>query len=198
MEFYSKKEQLIENIELKNHIKSGVSLNYYNDTIRDDKNICLLAINCDSGNYKYVSQRLHDDRDIIIETIKKDGKIFQHIPNNFRDDKEITLLAVKSYPYAIQYASHTLKHDRDVCLEVVKQKGELLEYIPIKDDKEIVLEAVKNNPKAMYYTTEDILLKYGTNHKILISNIEKELGIKSDILKPNQTYQNLKKLIKDT
>lgn len=89
---------------------------------------------------------------------KRNGSPLQFASDRLKNDKEIVLEAVKANGYALQFASDELKSDKEIVLKAVKESGYALKYASdeLKNDIEIVLEAVKENGYALKYASDEL------------------------------------------
>jgi hypothetical protein len=130
----------------------------------------------------------YNDKEYMIQKVKKDGNFLKYGSLEIRNDKEIVLEAMKHHIYAFEYASDDLKIDKELALMAVSADGELLEELSeeLKDDKEIVLEAVKSNPASYHQVSshlkrdDDVMLEAVMGDGNLLEYISSELNIEVD------------------
>ncbi len=170
------------------NIKSGQlgndsPLKYASESIRNDIEVVLAAIQKDGRAISYVSDNLKKNVDIVFEslkngaglsyfkylpfelqnrenlllTLKNGGGDIDLIPINFRD-KELLMSAIKYYAKNLSQASAELKNDKEIVLAAVKSFGELLEFVSyeLRNDLEIVLSAVSQNGAALKFASEEL------------------------------------------
>ena len=89
--------------------------------------------------YAYASDKLHDDRDLMLEAVKIDGQSLYYASENLRDDKEVVLEAVKNKGLIYKYASLRLRNDKEIAITAIKQSSMVIPFISesIKEDEEI-------------------------------------------------------------
>ena len=117
---------------------------------------------------------LQNRKHFLLEAIKKDADVFQHLPLHHRadenialvainnlpinlgfselsSDKEVVLLAVSKDGHAVQFASDDLKSDRDVAIAAVSKDGHAIRYLSnnMKSDREIAMAAVTSRGYAL-------------------------------------------------
>ena len=85
-------------------------LGYASDEIRDDINIILMGENNGSGGqmFRYISDRLKNDKDFIINTLP----VLEFASDEIKDNDEIIMFALMDHPRNTQYASNRLKNDK--------------------------------------------------------------------------------------
>ncbi|MBS9775890.1 MAG: DUF4116 domain-containing protein [Fusobacterium sp.] len=130
----------------------------YKNPIINNKEIALVRIREDglNNNYtsilEYVSKKLREDKEIIMEAVNLKGKALKYASDRLKDDKEVVLAAVKQNGSSLEYASERLKDDREIVNLAVKESGFALNYASqrIKDNLkllEIGKTKKKKNPK---------------------------------------------------
>jgi hypothetical protein len=170
------------------NIKSGQlgndsPLKYASESLRNDMEVVLAAIQKDGRAISYLSDNLKKNVDIVFEslkngaglsyfkylpfdlqnrenlllTLKNGGGDIDLIPINLRD-KEILMSAIKYYAKNLRQASTELKNDKEIVLAAVKSSGEVLEYVSdeLRNDLEIVLAAVSQNGAALKFASEEL------------------------------------------
>ena len=100
---------------------------------------------------KYASPEFSENRDIVLDIVKQNGRALQYASEDLCADPDVVLAAVKNYGYALEHASPELREDRDMFLTAVRKNGGVLECASedFRDDREIVLAAVKQNGDAL-------------------------------------------------
>ena len=79
--------------------------------------------------------------------------------NDFQNDKDVVLEAVKKDGLALQYASENLQNDKKIVLAAVKRDGLAVQYASnvLKDNKEVGLAASLENSTAEMYLSSDLI-----------------------------------------
>lgn len=151
----------------------------------DDREIAMHAVNKEGFALHALSQRLKDDKEIVMTALSHSNYTEDFVPyiceqsllryasERLRDDKEVVLLAVQQFGLGLTYASDRLKNDKDVALAAVSHPNEKHEddveekecrvecsynFVSerLKADREVALQAVKNNPWAYYFAPQEI------------------------------------------
>ena len=84
----------------------------------------MLAVN-KNGYYglSLASDRLRDDKEVVIEAVKKDGNAIKYASKRLKNDREVVLTAIKNtysfvpidyLPIGIDYMSKELKEDPEI------------------------------------------------------------------------------------
>lgn len=106
----------------------GSMLKYLNNTLQDDEEIVLMALNRCSYAIEYASERLKDDYNIGIE-ISKHGYCFQRLSKRLRGNKEICFNAINVDPHDIQYIDYEVRFFKECLLISLKRLSRSLPFI---------------------------------------------------------------------
>ena len=169
----------------------GRFLHYASEKLKDDREIVLAAVTKSGSALEFASTKLKDDKEIVLAAVTKIGSYLQYASNRLKDDKEIVLVAVAKNGQALRYASDKLKDDKEIVLVAVTNNGDALEYASekLKDDKEILLAAVANDSSSLRFASEEA--REYINKKLMEEN-EIKIGDQTWITKnlDVDTYRN--------
>ena len=86
----------------------------------------------------YCSDKLLEDKELILEAVKQDGQILYYASEELRDDKEIVLTAVTNKGLIFKYASKRLRGDKEIALAAIKQDKRAEMYVTeeLRNDEE--------------------------------------------------------------
>lgn len=140
------------------------------EKLRDNKTIILNSLKSDFLKFSDINSLFKKDKEIVLKAVKLWGNNLEYAGSTLRGDKEVVLAAVKSYGKSLEYASDSLKSDKEVVLVAVKSYGKALEFagVSMKSDKEIVLAAVRSEGEALKYA--DDLLK--SDREIILATLK--------------------------
>lgn len=97
----------------------------------------------------YASDKLLEDKDLILKAVKKDGQILYYASKELRDDKEVVLAAVTNKGLILKYASKRLRGDKEIGLAAIRQDKRAEMYLTddLRNDEEInnILHPKENN-----------------------------------------------------
>jgi hypothetical protein len=112
-------------------------INY--DSLKDDKQFFL--DNTVFFILEYASDRIKNDREVILNAVKNNGKILRFASDELKNDREIVLIAVKNWGLSLQYGSKNLRADKEVVLAAMKENSLAFKYADesLKTDKDILL-----------------------------------------------------------
>lgn len=87
----------------------------------------------------YASDKLFDDKDLMLKAVTKDGQLLYYASKNLRDDKDVVLAAVSNKGIIVKYASKRLRGDKDVAMAAIKQnkKADIFLTDEIRKDEEV-------------------------------------------------------------
>lgn len=132
------KEKILEFLK-KNYVTGWVA-EYLDPEMLDDRNFVLELAKIDGDILKYVSSRLRDDDEIVIQAIKTSvlGFAFKHASPRLRGNKEIVLMASNRSYTNFNYASPVLKADIEFIKKVMKKDFNCLSYAEPEIRKKIM------------------------------------------------------------
>jgi CxxC motif-containing protein len=142
----------------------------------DNKEYVLNIIKKYSWNLKYASKKLRSDKEIVLIAVKKCGWILEYAAEELKADKEVVFAAVKNYGLCLKYASEELKLDKNIVLTAIKNDECSFEYASkeLKLDKEVI-----------YHT-----IKYSYYFKLLPQKIKKKYKTKDNLIKSIYPFIN--------
>lgn len=87
----------------------------------------------------YASDRLHADRELMLNAIKKDGQMLYYASKDLRDDKELVKTAIRNKWLILKYASKRLRSDKEIAIVALKQNKKTWDFLTddIKSDSDI-------------------------------------------------------------
>lgn len=73
---------------------------------------------------RYASDTLKNDRDVVLAAVQHNGMVLHYASANLRNDQDIVLAAVQQHGDALQYASDGLRNDQGVVLVACNNMAE--------------------------------------------------------------------------
>lgn len=126
----------------------------------DDKDTMLELLKKDHFLLKYVPEKLKYDRDIVLSIVRCNYNILENAPENIKNDREIIIKAVTSNGTAIKYSSEELKKDREIVLIAIRNSTIAYAFTYIhsyfKSDRKIIMEVLKKNGSYLHYASEEL------------------------------------------
>ena len=123
---WAKSHQNVVQTALK--IEGGAALRDAAPEMQDSDTVVQLAVSLDATALCCASERLRDDRDLVLKAVAESWHVFPMVSERCRGDKEIVLAAVGKNGVLLRYASSALRGDRDVVLKAVKQNPDASEH----------------------------------------------------------------------
>lgn len=94
----------------------GISLTFFSDDIKADKEIAGIFCQAAGRNAEFVSNELKDDKEFILNLTKSSRESLRYASKRLCDDEEVVKAAIQKDPYAIQFVSERLRDDPEICL----------------------------------------------------------------------------------
>jgi hypothetical protein len=200
---WNNKEEIIQRLN-----KSSKHFKHLKDEFKDDKDIAILAVKKDAYNMEFVSNRLCDDMDIILEGCKKNiVTTIRHSSDNIKNNYDLMVLLSSKNHRVFTLISDRLKNDMTFVKKIIiTRKGceclwktnnkysndkeiakltlakneTLLDYFSdeIKDDEEIVSIACNKNIESFQYVSDRL-----KDDKIFVCKFTKKYKSNPEILK---------------
>ena len=127
----------------------------------DDYDIVYEAVKRDPCMYKYVSKRLQNNREIILQALRNCGYNYVLLSNvlkmdEYKNDYEIIEKAVSVYGMLFEHILESMKMDKHLATLAVRSDGLSLKHmaITLQDDHDVVFTAVKDNGLALEFASE--------------------------------------------
>jgi hypothetical protein len=83
---------------------------YISDELKEDKDIIIFALNNGVPFYE-IPEKLKEDKDVVITALKINGLLLKLIPEKFKKNKEVVQVAIQQNILALYYASIEIKND---------------------------------------------------------------------------------------
>lgn len=169
-----------------------LSLGYASEEMRDNEEICTIAVQKKPETYEFISNRLKKNKKIISYVLNNHEigisyqQLISFIPKDAIDD-EIAFMLVKKNGLYIYKLSTKYLEDRKYVLEASKTNMKLLEFIPLelRNDKEIIINILLCNSKK-YNTVYEA--QFTKNYNLLFEKLKYDMDIVNIALKYNGKY----------
>ena len=121
-----------------------VILLWVSNRLRNDKVIVLSAMRKNNYNFIYAGEKAQADRDIVTIAVATNARNLKYAAPKFRNDKEMIMAAMENNETVLCYASKGLKENKELFLYAIKKCAYTLRYASdsLLDDKEVVLLAL--------------------------------------------------------
>eukprot|EP00746_Dinoflagellata_sp_MGD_P168013 gnl/MRDRNA2_/MRDRNA2_99083_c0_seq1.p1 gnl/MRDRNA2_/MRDRNA2_99083_c0~~gnl/MRDRNA2_/MRDRNA2_99083_c0_seq1.p1 ORF type:complete len:584 (-),score=93.39 gnl/MRDRNA2_/MRDRNA2_99083_c0_seq1:59-1810(-) len=125
-----------------------------------DRDYVLSQVRLDGWNlgYKYISEELKDDREVVMEAVSRNGAALTYASEALKDDREVVQNAILSNSWALADASDKLKNDKKLVMQAVRLDGLSLAFAsrPLRRDADVVLEAIGQDGGALRNAEENL------------------------------------------
>jgi len=136
--------------------KWGGNFQYASERLKNDRNLVIRLSEYDS--LQYASESLRHNRNVVLKVVRRSSSAFRYASDEFRSDRKFVLNVINNTKSGnfLKYVSNELKNDRQIVLKAVSKNGNDLEYAPtqFQSDREIVAKAVTTNGSALKYASE--------------------------------------------
>jgi hypothetical protein len=110
----------------------GSYIQYGSDRLKNDKKLALKAVSGSYSSYQYLSKNMKKDTDVITAAIQRNEKVCKYIPKEIRQDKKLWMDMIEKRTLPIRsifFACHfSLRRDPDIYEKVLNQDPSLAGY----------------------------------------------------------------------
>jgi Domain of unknown function (DUF4116) len=149
---------------------SSHPLKYLPEEYQDNFYIAKQLVTYDSINFRDLSSRLRDNKELYSISVNKQNmsSLFIYSGESIRSDKDLCIKAISQSFKRYQYITDKLKKDENFFIKLLKLNYHFLELAPdsIKDNEKCVYEAVKKHPHSLVYADPRLLADYKFAQKI--------------------------------
>ena len=128
------------------YIPDNLLLPLVSNKLKEDKDFILFSIKGSRDAFKHFNEDIRDNKEIMLDAVKINGLSLEYASDRLKNDEEVVKLAVSDNGRAFIYSSTNLKNNKDILLLALSNYGSALEYASesLKSDKEVVLTAIKH------------------------------------------------------
>jgi hypothetical protein len=96
--------------------------------------------------FQFASYNIRNNKNIVIKLLKENGLVLEWVSDRLKDDEEVVLEAIKQNCLAIKFASYSVRNNKKIAMIAIKKNGINLSHLSdeLKKDKQVVLEAASN------------------------------------------------------
>lgn len=148
--------------------------NFSNDSLKSDKLFALMALNSHSMNYKFLSESLKEDKQIIKNAVFSNGNAqyncLEYLPLKYKDDKKFMTFYIKCDGRNINFVSNKLKKDLELTYLAINTTPYAVEFIDneYKDNEKLICRLLNKNIRCFEYISE----RLRNDKKIIIKCIK--------------------------
>lgn len=140
-----------------------ISWNYNEiDSIESEKEKGKKMVKSDGWNLSFLSNKLKDDKDVVLLAVKNVGAVLGLASARLKDDEDVVIAAItssaKHYPSLVRDISRRLRNDEEIIKMALRQNVDTLKWFPskFKDNEGVILEALKTDDRAIEYASKRI------------------------------------------
>lgn len=126
---------------------AGIALDYASERLKNNKDIVLAAMRNQAWSLKAASEELRSDATIFLEAIKSDIRNLQFASSILKNDYHFIFQGVNMQGVALQHASKDLKQNLDIILAALNENLDAGQYISPK---------LKSAPHYMWYLASNM------------------------------------------
>ena len=129
-------------------------LQFVSKTLQKDKDVIAEALKHNVENWKFIPKDILYKKDIflLVHSYTDRYPLLENMPDILKDNKEVILEVVKKHGYNIAYSSMRLRDDDEIAFEAVKTSINPLSFVSdrLKKNKQLVLAALDgyNDPSS--------------------------------------------------
>lgn len=157
---------------------SSNPLKYLPEKYKDNFNVAKKLVTYDSLNFKDLSERLRNNKNLYVISVNKQNmsSLFIYAGTAIRSDKKLCIKAISQSFKRYQYITEDLKKNMNFFITLLNLNYHFLELAPdnIKSSHKCVYEAVKRNPQSLVYADPILLsdIKFAQKVKKNVSAID--------------------------
>ena len=158
------------NVNEQNIMSNPLLLKYANYHIKNNRTIVINAVRRNGKSIKFATARLQRDPEIVIEAIKNGySEALGYLPNGLEDYPDIVLEAIQYESTLYRNLPDDYKSDRDVILRVINNNCNVFPLLNknFLNDREIVFIAVSNNGNLLRYASKNLR----NDHEIVLTAV---------------------------
>lgn len=135
---------------LKGPTANGNNIKYASSTLKNSLSMGLIAVEKNPHAYKYLSDNLKENDDIIIKTLQGQGSLLSEMPEKIRSQEKYFKFALEHNPVSYPHGIGTFKEKPEYIRQGLKC-GRNIEFMPmeIQKNKKIVMQCVENDAYAL-------------------------------------------------
>jgi len=153
--FTDNKEMIIKCIKYGAKQNNFNFLYYISDRLKNDKEIAMLTVKTNGCSLNKFSENIRSNKEIIIEAIKQDPFAMIYISDKIKNNSEFIIHCIQNYN-VYPYLPSKISQVKKFVLAAIKIKGDYFQNLPygLQNDKEIALEAIKKDGLNISYISK--------------------------------------------
>lgn len=130
-------------------------------SLKKDEEVLFEALKKNTNFFSNASEKLRSDRLVALMALEFDGNLYRYLSDDLRGEKDLLLLAIKSCAVKNEQINFSDKipeklKTKDVALLCAsRDSGLLRSFYKFVDDKDVVMEALKSNGEMLSFVSDE-------------------------------------------
>lgn len=185
-------------LEITNPNLSPENLKYAGSNILNNRMLLLPIIKKFKYPFKWVSKKLRDDYELCDLAVTRYGSFIQYASDRLKNDKELALKAVSGSYSSYQYLSKNMKKDTDVITAAIQRNEKVCKYISkeIRQEKKIWMDMIENKTlpiRSIFFACHFILRRDPDIYEKALNQDPSLAGYYSENILINFNFKNINK-----
>lgn len=118
----------------------------YSDRLKNDRDVVLMTVKLDGLNLKHASKELQDDYEIVLAAVRNDGRALEFASLRLRSDKKIVKSAIHNNIAAVYCMSEEARDNKNIMLYILKKDGQYFHLAShkLRKDFKVIRTALTN------------------------------------------------------
>ena len=172
------------------------------ENARDNKEVMLAAINENGSAFKYGSERMRSDKELLNLALERYSYDFplEYASPALQNDKEIILKAMNKNSENIKFASPEIRNDPEVVMESIKSNGSNFKYASyeLKNNKDFILSALLENTNIYSYIPESQKENTTSSKDLILKVLKENYGVNIDLSKIQEKTTTVEKKVENS
>nr|WP_306674589.1 DUF4116 domain-containing protein [Endozoicomonas sp. ISHI1] len=133
-------------------------LKYASQRVRNDRELVLEAIAKHPLDLQYASEEMKRDKEVVLAAVNRNGYCMGHASPKLQDDYEFVMTAVEKSPEALRYASERIRRDKNIINSVIAHSIKFLMDASetVLNDRDYILDLIAKEPLAFKYAAAEL------------------------------------------
>ena len=160
--------------------------------LRDDYELCDIAVTRYGSFIQYASDRLKNDKVLALKAVSGSYSSYQYLSKNMKKDRDVITAAIQRNEKVCKYISKEIRQEKKIWMDMIENKTLPIRSIffachfTLRRDPDIYEKALNHDPSLAGYYSENILLKFNFKNinkssRQFIFNIVRAASSKEDI-----------------
>ena len=125
-------------------------LKYASQRVQNDKDVVLPTIAKYPEDLEFASEELKNDKDVVMASVTQNGYYLEHASPELRNNDVVVKTALAQCPSALEYASERFRSDKNIIQTLIADDIRNLIYASevVLKDREYLLNLIEHHPRA--------------------------------------------------